>query len=226
MQIGIDALPKPPGNNALADTVHDAMRRALNGNSKINTDILSMEGMSGRKYRVFINNLIEMMDNPRYLEVGVWRGSTMCAATNGNRVRAVGIDNWSQFGGPRDDAMENIARYGSGVEILDEDYAKVDFASLGRFDVYFYDGPHTDIHQQNGIVLAQPALDDQFVLIVDDWNWSCVRRGTVAGLAASGLRLVYSIDIRTAPDDQPSDYGNPGDWHNGYFIAVCSKGMA
>ena len=34
--------------------------------------IYSIDGMSGKKYRFFINNLVRTVANPRYLEVGSW----------------------------------------------------------------------------------------------------------------------------------------------------------
>ena len=37
-------------------------------------------------------------DDARYSEVGVWKGSTLCSAIYGNKVRALAADNWSGFG--------------------------------------------------------------------------------------------------------------------------------
>ena len=65
--------------------------------------------MSGQKYRTFINLFVHSSPNPRYLEVGSWAGSTAVSALYGNQVKAVCIDNWSQFGGPRDKFFANIA---------------------------------------------------------------------------------------------------------------------
>jgi hypothetical protein len=41
-------------------------------------------GMSGQKYRTFINNLVGFTEDARYLEVGCWRESTPTAALYGN----------------------------------------------------------------------------------------------------------------------------------------------
>ena len=43
---------------------------------KINDFILNLTGLSGRKFRSMLNNLIEKFESPRYLEVGSWYGST------------------------------------------------------------------------------------------------------------------------------------------------------
>ena len=84
--------------------------RALNDESPLPSDIRDIEGMSGQKYRAFINNLISSCSNPRYLEVGSWTGSTATAALSGNRASALCIDNWSQFGGPKDQFFRNIEK--------------------------------------------------------------------------------------------------------------------
>ena len=46
---------------------------------KINDFILNLTGLSGRKFRSMLNNLIEKFESPRYLEVGSWYGSTACS---------------------------------------------------------------------------------------------------------------------------------------------------
>lgn len=182
-------------------------------------EILSMSGMSGRKYRRLINRLISLSRAPRYLEIGSWAGSTACSALYGNRVEVTCIDNWSEFGGPKDVFLSNIraaSNPGVAFSFIESDYRKVDFGKLGPFDVYLFDGPHSLQDQYDGVRLAQPALADTFVMIVDDWNWEQVRSGTFAAIADEKLRLHLSVEIRTARDNSP-------DWHNGYFICVCSK---
>lgn len=72
--------------------------------------------------------------------------------------------------------------------------------------------------------MAQAAVDDRFVLIVDDWNWREVRAGTLAALAETRIQLDFVAEIRTSLDDShPVLSRQHSDWHNGYFIGVCSK---
>ena len=71
----------------------------------------TIDGMSGYRYRWFINTLVRRMAHPAYLEVGSWQGSTLCAAIAGNAVRALAIDNWSEFGGPKDQFLANVGRF-------------------------------------------------------------------------------------------------------------------
>lgn len=214
-------------NNSVVDKVKEALSRALAGAGKLGQDILDIEGMSGHKYRLFINNLIESLENPRYLEVGVWAGSTLCSAIYKNRVRTTAIDNWSEFNGPFDKFFHNLARFkgpGASVSFIERNFRDVNFAALGKFNVYLFDGPHSAQDQYDGVTIAQPALDDQFVLIVDDWNWKQVREGTQKGLQDARVSIDYKAEIRTTLDNShPAVSGSCSDWHNGYFVAVLSK---
>ena len=81
------------------------------------------------------------------------------------------------------------------------DFRSVDYRSIGKFNIYLFDGPHEEADQYDGIVLAQPALTGTFFLIVDDWNWNAVRLGTFRALAASRCQLECSIEIRTTLDE-------------------------
>jgi hypothetical protein len=60
----------------LASKARLALERAMVLDGKVSQDILALEGMSGKKYRYFVNNLIESMEDLCYLEIGVWAGST------------------------------------------------------------------------------------------------------------------------------------------------------
>ena len=210
----------------LAAELRAAFDRAMVNDGKLNDAVLNLPGMSGKKYRILINNLIETLADPRYLEIGVWQGSTLCAAIFGNDVTATAIDNWSQFNGPAGSFLTNLSKFkgAARVSFLERDFREVNFSGLGKFNVYFFDGPHTYKDQFDGIVIAEPALDDVFVLIVDDWNWENVRRGTFAGIRDRGYRIDHAIEIRTTLDDtQPAIRGNQSEWHNGYFIAAMRK---
>jgi hypothetical protein len=215
------------GGNSLSAKVKNAFNRAFVTDGKLSPEILAIEGMSGRKYRLLINNLIESMDDARYLEVGVWQGSTLRSAIFRNKIKALAIDNWTQFGGPYDKFFRNLAAFkgpDASVSFFESDFRKVEFSSIGKFNVYLFDGPHDRADQRDGVVLAQPALDDQFVMIVDDWNWNEVRQGTLQGIADAGVDVDFAVEVRTTIDDTHALLGGQAsDWHNGYFIAACTK---
>lgn len=213
---------------SLVDTVKHSFADALECKGKLDDTVLGIDGMSGVKYRYFINNLIGSISNPRYLEVGSWSGSTFCAAIFGNKVRAMAIDNWSEFGGPVQTFFANLSRccsLSTSISLLTEDFRVALRGRVhGPFNVYLFDGPHEYRDQYDGLSLALPSLTDEFVFIVDDWNWEAVRNGTLDAIRSCGLQVRTMIEVRTTDDNShPTVAGRHSDWHNGYFISVLSK---
>jgi hypothetical protein len=204
-----------------------AFFQALRLDSKLPLWIRQMEGGSGRKYRYFVNNLMSILERPRYLEIGSYMGSTLCSAIYGNRIDATCIDHWEEFGG-RTEFDQNIARVLDDkirLNIIEDDFRKVDFGAIGRFDVYCFDGPHLEQDHYDALALTQGALDKTYTLIVDDWVMPSVRAGTLRALEATHSRVLASITIETTQDSTlPTLVGSWfSDWHNGYFMAVVQK---
>jgi Methyltransferase domain len=187
--------------------------------------VRQIEGMSGQRYRTFINAYMRLLgDNARYLEVGSWKGSTLASAIEGNGGKAVCIDNWSLFGGPKEEFSRNIQSIQTNTElrVIEADFRKVDYRAIGKFNVYLFDGPHEEADQYDGVMLAQPALANPHTLIVDDWNWRQVRLGTLRAIHDSDWRIAHCVEIRTTGSD-PIVSGGASDWHNGYFIATLCR---
>jgi hypothetical protein len=219
-----------PNETALSWALERGLRDSLALHSKIPPWLLTMPGMSGRRYRRMINQVIARTPNARYLEVGSWAGSTACSAMYGNECTVMCIDNWSQFGGPKGAFEEATALARSdkvAFQFLERDFREVDFSTLGKYNVYLFDGPHEYQDQYDGVMMAQEALEDEHILIVDDWNWPQVRQGTLDAITKLGLRMVSGLEIKTTQDDSHpvNAYNEASEWHNGYFIAVLQKPM-
>ena len=59
------------------------------------------------------------------MEIGTWKGSTAIAAIAGNRVNALLLDNWAEFGGPTGAAFKKIGRRvakGSAISVVSSDF--------------------------------------------------------------------------------------------------------
>lgn len=220
-------------NNSHAQLLKTAWTKSMAIDHKLPPEIRYMEGMSGKKYRYLINNLTSTVPNARYLEIGSWKGSTAASAVYGNRCYALCIDNWSEFfmGAPGQEVAnefrKNLTAASGGTALwnhIDRDFRKVDYHCLGKFNLYMFDGPHSEQDQYDGIVLAQPALEDTYFLIVDDYNGGHVQKGTQKALTDLGSNIVASITILTTQDQtHPQISHQNSDWHNGYFIAVVKK---
>jgi hypothetical protein len=210
-----------------AELISNAWLNALAMDHKLPDWIRYMEGMSGKKYRYFINNLVETTPDARYLEIGSHAGSTACSAVWGNKVKATCIDNWSEFGGPKDTFMQNIKAASTpdvDFNFIESDFRKVDYKNIGKYNIYMFDGPHFEQDQYDGIEMVQDALDDVYVLIVDDYNWEIIRRGTEQALEHVGHKVLAKIEVSTyVGDGHPVISHQYSDWHDGYLIALVSK---
>ena len=199
---------------------------AENNISKITDDIINMAGMSGTKTRHFYNNLLNIED-ARYLEIGTWKGSSVCSAMFENKATVVCIDNWSEFGGPKSEFLENFNRFkgNNNATFIENDCFKVDISILPKFNIYMYDGNHTNESHYMALLHYYKCLDDIFIFIVDDWNWKDVRDGTFNSIEKLQLNILYQREIRTTYDETHAEWGSPEQraWHNGIYVAILQK---
>ena len=206
--------------------VQKSMEAAKDEKSKVTPDILCMEGMSGILTRHFYNNIMSM-DDARYLEIGTWKGSSVCSAMCNNKATVVCIDNWSEFGGPKQEFLENFEKFKgeNNARFIESDCFAVDITTLPKFNVYMFDGNHEEESHYKALVHFYDCMDDEFIFIVDDWNWKKVRDGTRESFRKLNLEILYETEIRTTFDDTHPPWGSNQQlaWHNGIFVAVIRK---
>lgn len=205
--------------------VQSSIRKADKGISKLDTSVLTLEGMSSAKNRHLLNNLCNR-PHTRYLEIGVWMGSTWVAALYDNKENiedAIAIDNWSKFGGPRDKFFENCQKYlpGYNYRVYSEDSFRLDLASSFHsqlpINVYFYDGDHSALSQELALTYYDSVLDNVYILVVDDWNREEIRQGTFSALRKLKYDIAYQVSL---PSSKINDYHT---WWNGLYVAVIRK---
>jgi hypothetical protein len=193
--------------------------------SKITNDIIIMDGMSGTKTRHFYNNLLNIED-ARYLEIGTWKGSSVCSAMCNNKANVVCIDNWCEFGGPKNEFLINFEKYkgNNRATFIENDCYKVDVSTLSKFNIYMYDGNHTNDSHYKALLHYYDCLDDIFIFIVDDWNWKDVRDGTIESIQKLNLKVLYEKEIRTTWDNSvPLEPELSKNWWNGIYIVILQK---
>jgi hypothetical protein len=205
--------------------IETAFQNAENNISKITDDIINMQGMTGTKTRHFYNNLLNT-DDARYLEIGTWKGSSVCSAMCNNKAKVVCIDNWSEFFGPKDEFIYNFNKFkGDNFAIfIESDCYKVDVSSLPKFNIYMYDGCHTHESHYKSLLHYYNCLDDTFIFIVDDWNLQDVRDGTMNAIKELNLKVLYSAEIRLTWDNTHTPIPLARDtWWNGICVAILQK---
>jgi hypothetical protein len=214
--------------NPFVDAINAAFEDAMAMRTKLRDEAFRVDGFSGKKFRIFMNNIVSELEKPRYLEIGLFRGASFCPAIFKNKVHAVGIDNWSEYNGTPKQFHDNIALFRSelsDVIIIEQDFRTVDYAAIGPFNILFYDGSHAEKDQFDGVLLPQSGMADKYILIVDDWNWARVRKGTYDALKAAKAKIDFQLEVRTSFNEEhlPLVNGRGSEWHHGCLIAAVSK---
>jgi hypothetical protein len=205
--------------------IETAFYNAENNISKITSEIIAMEGMSGTKTRHFYNNLLNIED-ARYLEIGSWKGSSVCSAMYNNKATVTCIDNWSEFGGPKSEFLANFNKFkgNNNAFFIEKDCYKVNTFRLPKFNIYLYDGNHTNESHYKALSYYYNCLDDIFIFIVDDWNWEDVRDGTYRAIKYLNLKILYEKEIRLTWDNSSTPEPKLSQtWWNGIYVTILQK---
>jgi hypothetical protein len=94
----------------LIDHIKACIEKVEKGHTKSDNLALDLEGMSGRKFIHFVNNLCNFQ-GASYFEVGFWKGSTFILTLQVNEKilnNVFGIDDWNQFSGSKKEFFNNI----------------------------------------------------------------------------------------------------------------------
>ncbi len=171
-------------------------------------ELCSIPKMSTFAIGAIVNQAVAQMASDRsFVNIGVWNGFTFLCGLTGNPDRAcVGIDNFSQFGGPREDFLARFdARKSPRHQFHDMDYAEY-FARVhqGLIGVYIYDGEHSYENQLKGLQAAEPFFAEDCIIVVDDTNWLDPWQANMDFVARSpqGYRLL--LDQTTCQNGHPS----------------------
>jgi hypothetical protein len=190
--------------------------------SKIDNFIIALDGMSGTKTRHFYNNLLNIEDS-RYLEVGTWKGSSVCSAMYLNNSKVLCIDNWSQFMGPKDEFLNNFekSKGDNDANFIEGDCFNIDISSIGKFNIYMYDGEHSYDSHYKALTYYIDCMDDIFIFVVDDWNWEDVRNATNKSIEDLKLNILWNKEILLSTDNSTTHEKTT--WWNGIGVFLLQK---
>lgn len=207
--------------------VEECFAKADRNESKLIQEVHDIQGMTGTKTRHLYNNLLNMED-ARYLEIGSWAGSSSCSAMYGNKAKCAFIENFAGFGGPKQECLSNIEKFKgeNEVEFYEEDCFQFDVSKFKqKFNIYVPDGDHSESSHFQYISRFYEAMDDIFILVVDDANWFDVVNGTNMGILATDLKILWQKNILlTADGTYTKDQQVAKDtWWNGLICFVLKK---
>lgn len=203
----------------LIQHVTSSLNRGANNESQLTEEILYLDGMSGRRFRHFLNNLCAVP--MKYMEVGAYKGSTIISALYKNQSEGITFDNWSEYGGPKEEFLNNVATHigDAKLAVHECDCFAFNRERVRDVDVYFYDGAHDMYSQYRGISYFKPCLSKPAVLIVDDWHNQHAfnaQKGTRDALTDLGIQVLWEWDT-----NHMTETGSPHrDWWGAQFIAL------
>jgi hypothetical protein len=181
----------------LVKHVIKCLNKANTFDTKLTKDVFSLEGMSGIKTRIFYNELCSRPETV-YLEVGSWKGSTICSAGYGNTgAKIYCIENWSLFGGPKDEFHTNTKKFGLEPVVFEEDFNSFDATKVSGINVYLYDGNHSYDEQKLAITKMWNSLANECIIVIDDWNIRHdVKQATLDGLHEVGAEIHEQFEFQ------------------------------
>jgi hypothetical protein len=172
------------------------------------TPLLGMPRMSTFAIGAIINRAVgRMRSGEAFVNVGVWHGFSLLAGMAGHADRrCVGIDNFSEFGGPKDEFLARFTARRSPLHEFHEMDYRAYFAQVhhGPIGLYIYDGDHAYQHQLTGLEVAEPHLAPGCVVLVDDTNEPEPAQATRDFMAARPGRYRLLFDRKTAGNGHPT----------------------
>ena len=214
----------------LVQHLQESVRLGSELSSKLNSDVLQIDGMSSPKVRHFLNNVCSL-DNTHYLEVGSYKGSTFMSAMLNNEKQvssATAIDSWDDSFDPeggidmkavQQEFYNNVLTLSSNkVSVCHGDSFAIDVSSCvnNKINIYMYDGDHSQLAQKQAFTYYHQAFADNLIVIVDDSLAPGVLEGTAEAFDELGYTILYQENLSAAFN------GDIENWWNGLFVAVVA----
>lgn len=170
-----------------------ALNLADKEQSKISERERELFGFSSSRLKALLNNLCSP-DNTRYLEIGVYKGSTLLSALYGNKTcKAVAVENykydarepkkWADEGqiweNMKSQLAANISRYAydtspvntENLTLLEADFDKAPLEQYGPYDVCFFDvAPVTQETYSKFFESVLPQLNSKSIVVFSQFS--------------------------------------------------------
>lgn len=210
--------------------IKEAIEKAKNLQSKMDQTAWDVPALSSLRIRHLMNNLGAI--STRYWDCGVHLGGLYCSTirNNPNIVWAGANDNFAS------DATNEDKAYPQFVANADKCKSPDTFVSLtinntfdvdpllvnGPIDLYLFDADHSYESQRKAMTHFLPAMADEFIVCVDDWQYGDVKKGTIDGLADSGCKILFQQELLNEEPYNEEEHRNM-QWWRGYYIALLKK---
>lgn len=206
--------------------LENAIQQAREGESKLTPEVFGINTLGGSRTLHLINNLCSVDEkNLSYLEIGCYHGASICSALYGNKVRVVGVDNWTTF---IDEKLftairceQNINKVANGnkTRLYTADYNQIkpfDLSTFGKFNIFYFDVENSLQNEENLLEYYNKNLKDKTVFIHRDWNDENIRDNIQRQIDELGYEISFQHNIYTSKEDNPL-------WGNGIGILLIGK---
>ena len=201
---------------AVVEHVKNAFSAAEADNSKLDDSVLNINGVTGRKTRMFYNNLGNTSEPIVLIDVGTKNGSSTASfLKNNDNIKACVIDDWTHGGSSEE--LINTVNSSKLTNIVSKPET-VDISLLPKANVVVYDNFYFDGELMRGIQKLSNVFADVCVLIVDDWNAIGVVQQTYSMLSSIDYTVVYENCVKTNYDSEAA-----ATYWNGIGVFVLVK---
>ena len=156
------------------------------------------------------------------MEIGVWKGSTLISSLYENTNFGYAIDDWRgdlNEEDVRNSFLMNTNNFGlTNLKLIEKDCFDVDLSEIdNKINIFFYDGDHSAEATEKSLTYFYPVFADEFLYIVDDYDWTNPIFGVSDGIKESHLEVIYEKHLW-------SNCMNDADsWWNGLGIFIFKK---
>lgn len=192
--------------------------------------LVDVEGMSTPRVCNLLNQLVGQMDDDEvYLEIGTWKGLTLCSAAYQNQSKkCVACDKFrflGKFTGwgfkVKNALYSNIDKFaGESANITFHHMKSMEMFQRGHVPnnvaVYFYDGDHSYDGTYENIFAVGPHLAEKSVLLVDDWNDPIIQKATRKAIEDLELKIEWEEELEGVNQTQDG-------WWNGLGVFLLHK---
>lgn len=210
--------------------IKDAIEKAKNHQSKMDEVAWSVPALSSLKIRHLMNNLGAI--STRYMEHGTHKGGIFCSVLRNNpnieiawwgdsfaSDKTTGENVEDQFVQNYHKCIQNtdITVLGTVANTFD---LPSDFAE--NVDLYCFDADHSYDSQRKAMIHFLPSMANEFIVVVDDWQYGDVKRGTIDGLADSGCDILFQQELLNEEPYIEDEHRNE-EWWRGFYLALLKK---
>ena len=180
-------------------------------------ELIKIDSMSTYAIGYLINRICKNLSKSQvYLNIGCWKGFSLIAGMVNTQCKVIGVDNFSQFSGPKNEFLNNFNNLKKHNHFFYEQDYKGYFESLDhskdKFDFYFYDGEHSYDNQLKNLEIVDNFLNIGSLVLIDDINFDEVYEGTLDFINKPNSKFKIVKEIKTA-----NNHCHPSFW-NGIMI--------